>query len=422
MKNRWLIHLACLAILTVACTSAGTSSAIVNPQAQHDPKSFEYRFASGSSATGIPFEINLNKIYLDVRVNDKGPLSFILDSGAAFDVLDEEWAKTLNVKMSNESTVRGAGEGSVQMAVGSGLSLSLKGLEIVKPSIAVLPIHSSISNSEGRAVDGLLGYDFCKRFVVEIDYINKRINIHEPKTYNYNGPGKIIPLTENRGHIFINSTLSLANGQQVPVRLLVDTGARMALMLNGPFVNARQLLGTAPQIDSVTSVGVGGEYRSAVTRIDSLQLGPFTMKEPIITLSRSQTGVLAGSDYDGIIGAEILRRFKVTLDYTRQQMILEPNANLNEAYKYDMSGMVLLAEGPSFKTYKINQVLDRSPAAESGLRKDDQITSINGQPAANLTLEQIRQMFMRKAGVDYKLGVRRNEQSLTVVVRLRKLI
>src|SRR5690348_12979456 len=153
MNKRWLINLACLAILTVACTSAGTSSAIINRDAslaQRDQKSFEYRFASGSSATGIPFEINLNKIYLNVRVNDKGPLSFILDSGAAFDVLDDEWARTLNVKMSNESTVRGAGEGSVQMAVGSGLSLSLKGLEIVKPSIAVLPIHSSISSSEGR--------------------------------------------------------------------------------------------------------------------------------------------------------------------------------------------------------------------------------------------------------------------------------
>jgi len=422
---RGLVYLAWLAILTVACTSAGNTSPIVNRDsspAQHDSKSYEYHFASGSSATDIPFELNANKIYLSVRVNDKGLLSFILDSGAAFDVLDEEWARTLNLKLSDEATVKGAGEGSVQTAVGTGLSLNLKGLEIVKPSINVLPIHSSISYNEGRAVDGLLGYDFFKRFVIEIDYANERISVHEPKTYHYDGPGKIIPLEEDNGHTFINTTLVVADGRQMAVRLLVDTGARMALMLNTPFVNDHKLLGTTPQLDSIISVGVGGQYRSAVTRIESLRMGPFTIKEPVITLSRSESGVLAGSDYDGIIGAEILRRFKVIIDYSRRQMIVEPNAYFNEPYKYDMSGLVLVAEGPSLKTYKIYQVLDHSPATESGLQKDDQITSINGQPAANLTLEQIRQMFMLQAGIEYKLGVRRNEQLLTVVLRLRKLI
>ena len=422
----WIVNVACLVILAVACTSPVNTSPAGNHDssaAQSDSKPFEYRFTSGSSAKDIPFEINANKIYLRVQVNNKGPLSFILDSGAAFDVLDEEQARALNVKFSDEAVVRGAGEGSVHISAGAGVSLSLAGVEIVKPNITILPIHSSISNNEGRDVDGLLGYDFFKRFVVEIDYANKRISIHEPKTYQYAGAGKIIPLEENKEHIFINATLVLADGRQSPVQLLVDTGARMGVMLNTPFVNAHRLIDTTPQIiDSVISIGVGGSYRSAVARVESLRMGPFTMKEPVVTLSRSKSGVLAGSDYDGIIGAEILRRFKVIFDYSRQRMIVEPNAYLNEPYNYDMSGLVLVAEGPRFKTYKILQVLDRSPAAESGLQKDDEIRVINGQPASNFTLEQIRQMFTQQAGVEYKLGIQRNNQLLTVVLKLRKLI
>ena len=422
----WVVNVVCLVILAVACTAPVNTNPAGNREsatAQRDSKPFEYRFSSGSSAKDIPFEINANKIYLRVQVNNKGPLSFILDSGAAFDVLDEEQARALNVKLSDETVVRGAGEGSVRISAGSGVSLSLAGLEIVKPNITILPIHSSISYNEGRDVDGLLGYDFFKRFVVEIDYAKNRLSIHEPKTYEYAGTGKIIPLEENKGHIFINATLVLADGRQLPVQLLVDTGARMGVMLNTPFVDANRLIDTTPQIiDSVISIGVGGSYRSAVARIKSLQLGPFTMKEPVVTLSRSKSGVLAGSGYAGIIGADILRRFKVILDYSRQRMIIEPNAHLNEPYKYDMSGLVLVTEGPSFKTYKILQVLDHSPAAESGLQKDDEIRVINGQPAANFTLEQIRQMFTNQAVVEYKLGIQRNNQLLTVVLKLRKLI
>jgi Aspartyl protease/PDZ domain len=382
-----------------------------------------YRFASGSSAADIPFELNANKIYLSARINDQGPFSFILDSGAAFDVLDEERARALGVKWSDGSVVRGAGEGSVNIAVGNGVSLSLPGLEIVKPNITILPINSSISENEGRAVDGLLGYHFFKAFVVEIDYANQHLSVYEPQTYHYAGPGEIIPLQENHGHTFIKATLAFADGRRVQTKLLLDTGARMALTLNTPFVDGQRLLATTPQIiDSTTSIAVGGAYPSAVARIESLWLGQLTIKNPVAAFSRARSGVLAGSDFDGIIGAEILRRFKVTIDYSRRQMIVEPNAHLNGPYEYDMSGLVLTAGRPDFKTYKVYRVLDRSPAAESGLEEGDQIAALNGQPAANFTLEQIRQMFTQGAGVEYKLGVRRNKQVLNVVLRLRRLI
>lgn len=437
----YIILVACLTLLAVGCTqaassdqsnpivpalSSGQAGSLTNRDsspAQLHSSSSAYSFTSGSSTRDIPFQLNANKIYLSVRINSQGPFSFILDSGAAFDVLDEERARALGVKWSDPSVVRGAGEGSVKIAVGTGISLSLPGLEIVKPTITILTINSSISENEGRAVDGLLGYDFFKAFVVEIDYANQRLNVYEPQTYHYAGPGEIIPLQENHGHTFINATLAFADGRRVQARLLMDTGARMALTLNTPFVDGQRLLATTPQIiDSTTSIGVGGPYQSAVARIESLRLGRLTIKYPVAAMSRARSGVLAGSDFDGIIGAEILRRFRVIIDYSRQQMIVEPNAHLNDPYEYDMSGLALTAARPDFKTYKVYRVLDRSPAAESGLEEGDQIEALNGQPAANFTLEQIRQMFTQGAGVEYKLSVRRNNQLLNVAVRLRRLI
>ena len=45
---------------------------------ESQPSTFEYRFNKGSSAENIPFELNANKPYLQVRINGAGPYWFIL--------------------------------------------------------------------------------------------------------------------------------------------------------------------------------------------------------------------------------------------------------------------------------------------------------------------------------------------------------
>jgi hypothetical protein len=138
-----------------------------------------YRFTSGSSTRGIPFEFNLNKPYPRARINDAGPYWFLLDNGASFNVVDAARAKELGIALSGGSEERGAGEGTITSTVGAGVSLRLPGLELLKQDVTVIPLSSAISPSEGRMVDGLLGYDFFKQFVVEIDYARQRINIYD---------------------------------------------------------------------------------------------------------------------------------------------------------------------------------------------------------------------------------------------------
>jgi len=50
-------------------------------------------------------------------------------------------------------------------------------------------------------------------------------------------------------------------------------------------------------------------------------------------------------DNDGPIGNEILRRFKVTIDYSRQRMMLEPNAHFSDPFENDMSGIAFESSG-----------------------------------------------------------------------------
>jgi hypothetical protein len=60
-----------------------------------------------------------------------------------------------------------------------------------------------------------------------------------------------------------------------------------------------------------------------ISTIGGLRLGSFNIVNPITMFSRAANGVLASSDFDGLIGSAVLRHYKVVFDYSRRRMILE---------------------------------------------------------------------------------------------------
>ena len=89
--------------------------------------------------------------------------------------------------------------------------------------------------------------------------------------------------------------------------------------------------------------------------------------------------------------------------------------------EFDMSGMLLIAEGKDFKTFRVKRVVENSPATAAGLREGDIIAAVDGNRAAALTLEQVRQMF-KINGITYLLDVEHEGQRIQVKIKLRRLI
>jgi C-terminal processing protease CtpA/Prc len=152
-----------------------------------------------------------------------------------------------------------------------------------------------------------------------------------------------------------------------------------------------------------------------------LQLGRFVIKNPVTTFAPDDRGEEDTTDYAGLIGGEILRRFRVVIDYSRKQVILEPNGNFPEPYEFDMSGASLTSAGAAFNTFRVRALVEKSPAAEAGLHVGDEIIAIDGKSTATLTLEEIRKMF-RRAGRKYVVSIKRNELPLEIRLTTRRLI
>lgn len=420
MRKSSIILMVLLIGVTVACLSdRDISQAQSKKVGRAVPDSLSI---SDPIAKGISFELNANKPYVPVRINNTEPYWFILDTGSISNVVDAERAKSLSIATSGSSEATGAGEGSLTSSTGKDVSLSLNELKLAKQDLTILPINAAISFSEGRMVDGLLGYDFFNRFVVEIDYANRHINIYEPQTFKYTGEGESILLEIERGNIFVNAGLVLPSGKRVMGRFVVDTGWRSALSLTTPFVQAQKLLVRTQTVVATTGVGIGGATTDSVGRIESLQLGRYTIKSPVATFSKSKGGILAEDNMSGILGGEVLRRFKVIFDYPQRRMILESTAHFDEPYEFDMSGLFITAEGKDLKIFKVYKVMTNSPGFKAGLREGDLIEAINNRPAASMSLEQIRQMFKQEAGKKYLLSVRRGDKMLETKIKLRRLI
>jgi C-terminal processing protease CtpA/Prc len=112
----------------------------------------------------------------------------------------------------------------------------------------------------------------------------------------------------------------------------------------------------------------------------------------------------------------------VVFDYSRKQMILEPNANFSETYEFDMSGMFVMTDAERLDLIQVREVLEASPAFDAGIRPGDVIAALDDRPAAQLGLDQVRRMFKEREGKEYVLSVRRGDRSLQFKIQLRRLI
>jgi hypothetical protein len=103
----------------------------------------------------------------------------------------------------------------------------------------------------------------------------------------------------------------------------IDSGGGHALILNKPFVERNNLLAVAKKTNVISLGGIDGSSSAVAGTIEILQLGRSSVGNVNTFFSLATSGMLANEEFDGNIGNDFLRRFKVVFDYSRRSMILE---------------------------------------------------------------------------------------------------
>jgi PDZ domain len=274
----------------------------------------------------------------------------------------------------------------------------------------------------GRDIDGIIGGEFIKQFVLELEYQARVIRLHNRATFEYRGSGETLPIEFTPdGHPVVKATVTPLAGAPIERRFHLDIGSGLALALHSPFVVEQNLLG--PQSKTIRAIGMagaGGRSIGRFGRVAALRIGSFTFDNPITLFSEDKAGAFANASMAGNIGAQITSRFRSFFDYGRRRIILEPSPTFADPFDRAISGVSLRAEGADYRTFRIREVLEESPATEAGLTEGDVITAIDGVPAADLTLSTINGMFEKPAA--YQLTIRRAEQIIKVTLTPRRLV
>jgi predicted aspartyl protease len=353
---------------------------------------------------------------LKVRVNNSPPLNFTIDTGSnVFAILTNRQAKSLGFTPHNDYKVGIAGNvGEIKAATIPAANLTLPGVEALNQPIEVIVSEESVDNES--QIDGVLGLEFLKKFIVEIDYEAQTISLFAPEKYQYKGTGEAIPIKIKDGSPMVRLKMTTTRGKRIEDNFEVDNGMGATLVFKTPAVKKYGLLAEMQTIQAPIDIEAGGEYRRRFGRLKSLQLGRFVIENPTVSLSENVEGE------GGTLGEEILRRFKVIFDFSHQRMILEPNSHFKEPYEEDMSGISVTPEQiDGTKLFRIRQVVANTPAAEAGLKAGDLITAIDGRPTADFTESNIERMLTLD-GREFALTIKRGDKVLQARLKLRRLI
>jgi len=274
----------------------------------------------------------------------------------------------------------------------------------------------------GHDFDGIIGNDFIKQFVVEVDYQLRVIKLHDKDKFNYSGAGEGITIEfNNQGYPLIDAEVTPVGSVPIRGRFVIDLGSGGSLSLHSPFVRTHSLLSSGLKtIKSIGAGGAGGQTNGQIGRVSELNIRKFKFDNPITLFSEDRAGALASSESAGNIGQQIMSKFRIFLDYGHQRMILEPNKTFTDSFNRAYAGLALRAEDKDYKTFRVTDILDNSPASEAGLQKDDVITKVDDETSTRLTLTKLNELFEQPK--TYRVTLRRGDQTLQVILTPRKLI
>jgi len=422
-------------------------------------------FGNNQKVASVQFKLINNLIVIPIEVNGQ-KLSFILDSGVDktifFNLSEVDSLKLNRVK---KITLQGLGGGDpIDALLSQKNTMRIHNYRSSNQDIyVILKDEFDVSGRMGITIHGIIGHRLLKNAIVNINYATRRIKFYNPTYFKYPNCRKCEDFTleffRNKPYINTKVQLDTIGNTLTDVTLLIDTGGSEAIWL---FENSKKEIKTPINyFKDILGEGLSGTIYGNKSRIKRIILGKYEIKNPTVSFLDSTSTLFARrfKKRNGSVGGNILKRFKVWIDYPNKKITLKKNGSFRGGFEYNMSGIDVVYNGKvlvrekettqfsdsysrsdsktvtnntlslvSSYTYQfrpsfiVKYILPNSPGDKAGIKENDIILSINGAQAHELTLQELLNKFQDGDNRKIRMKIKRRGQPMKFKFRLVKKI
>ena len=238
----------------------------------------------------------------------------VIDSGAQYSAIDAGLAERLSLPLATPLPIVAfgvSGAPSVTRAVSLDAdlgALTLKGLRAATLNLQPL------SGLTRQPFSMLLGRDFLRAVVTEVDFPRRRAAFHQPDHWAPPTEARAVTVRNQAGGLMVDVHVE----QAPPVEVMLDTGATGALALSEETARAVGLLDGRP-IQRRPSVTLGGVSQDGVVRARRIAFAGHAMTDLDVQIYRRPPDSPAPN---GLLGLGVLERFHLTLDLAEGRLFL----------------------------------------------------------------------------------------------------
>ncbi|KAA2244963.1 hypothetical protein F0L74_03095 [Chitinophaga agrisoli] len=275
-------------------------------------------------AAVIPFQLYGHQVVIPVTTSgNSDTLHFIFDSGTEVTVLHYGLAQKLQVQNKQLSGVSANNDLmlAVNTAVLNVLYLGKTRLPFVKVFLENIPEF----RKGPLVIDGFIGIDLLKEFIVKIDYTKQQLVL-----YKHSAPPELpagteqIPFRINFNTPVIPATIQLPGGASLTSNYHLVSGGDYGVLFNWPYVeknklNEQLVTESTDQVQELIKIDV---YTNST--IPSLTLGTRQLSKIPVSYCEDVNDDSPLIEIAGAIGYEVWKQFSaVTINYRQKLLYLQ---------------------------------------------------------------------------------------------------
>ena len=370
---------------------------------------FPAAHAGDAAAVTVPMQVELNRPYIEVTLT--GPNGHrvkahaYVDTGGGAIILSSGLAARLGLKAT----------GKAEADQGEKLApTTVPALRIGGKTLALVNAQAFI-NTNGPRVLGRTDAEmelpgpYLQHYVVVFDYPAHTFTLADPDPYKPDGTA--MKTTFGGGMPAVRVSV---DGK--PYDFLLDTGGQYCMISDAALGPWRRQHPDWPKVDGVygpANMQIGRfETKLTMLRIAALQWGPFRIEgagaasRPPGPYEKMMSGIV-GTPVIGSIGGNVLRHFKVTMDYPAQTVYLDGPAVVHDA-TIDMVGIML--EPATHGGYEVAGTVSGMKDIHAG----DRLLEVDGHDVTHAPFAKVADLLGGSPGTSRTLLLQRGSKRLTV--------